>query len=356
MQPKTDMEYRKLGNTGLTVSAIAFGPQMYMFGKQIPADTEELTYNTLKRAIELGVNYIDCAEFYGAGEIEKYVGNAIKKIGVHRENIVVSTKIFIGPVGGVNSNGCSRKRLIGGLTESLKRLQLDYVDIVFASRFDYNTSLEEVCRAMDHLVNKERTLYWGTSEWSGQQITAAIELCEKLNLHKPVTEQSQYNMMARQRMEGDYADVFENYKYGCTVWSPLAAGLLTGKYLDNPNAGRLVSDHDKSFYNWNHWFGPERIEKTRAMFKEFNEIAKSLGATLPQLVLAWVLKNQDVSTIICAFSKLEQVEENLKAVQLVKKLTPEIDQRIDGLLGNKPTREMDWKMRKPKTPRREIEK
>jgi len=231
------MEYRKLGNTGLTVSAIAFGPQMHMFGAQVPPETEELTYKTLKRAFELGVNYIDVAEFYGAGLLETYIGHALKKMGTHRENFVISTKIFMGPVGGVNSYGCSRKRLSGGLKESLKRLQLDYVNIVFASRYDYGTSLEEVCRTMDHLVKTEKTLYWGTSERSAQQIISAIQLCEELNLEKPVCEQSQYNMLHRARFEGDYAELFEKYKHGTTIWSPLAAGLLTGKYLDEPTLG-----------------------------------------------------------------------------------------------------------------------
>ncbi len=343
MQPKTDMEYRKLGGTGLTVSAIAFGPQMYMFGAQVPPETEELTFKTLKRAMELGVNYIDVAEFYGAGLLETYIGNALKKIGTHRENFVISTKIFFGPANGVNSIGCSRKRLIGGLKDSLKRLQLDYVDVVFASRYDYETDLEEVCRAMDHLVRTEKTLYWGTSEWSAQQIVSAIQLCERLNLYKPVCEQSQYNMFHRERFEGDYAELFEKYKYGSTIWSPLAAGLLTGKYLDDTNAGRLNNDHVKGFYNFNKWFGPDSIEKTRAMFKEFGEIAKNLGGTIPQLALAWVLRNKDVSTIICAFSKLEQVDENLKAVQIAQKFTPEIEKRINELLGNQPKTEMDFR-------------
>jgi len=343
MQPKTDMEYRKLGGTGLTVSAIAFGPQMYMFGAKVPEGTEELTYNTLKRAMELGVNYIDTAEFYGAGLLETYIGNALKKMGNDRENFVISTKIYFGPAGGVNSFGTSRKRIIGGLNASLKRLQLDYVDVVFASRYDYQTPLEEVCRAMDHVIRAEKALYWGTSEWSAQQITEAIQLCEKLNLYKPVCEQSQYNMLYRERFEGDYADIFDKYKYGATVWSPLAAGLLTGKYLNDPNAGRLNSEMTKNFYNWNQWFGPDTIDKTRQMFKDFEEISKSLGCTVPQLALAWVLKNNDVSAIICAFSRLEQVDENLKAVQIAKKITPEIEERIEKWLGNKPKTEMDWR-------------
>ena len=190
-------------------------------------------------------------------------------------------------------------------------------------------------------------------DWTGQQITAAIELCEKLNLYKPVVEQSQYNMFHRERFEGDYAEIFDKYKYGSTIWSPLAAGLLTGKYLEDMNAGRL-NDHMKQFYNWDKWFGPEKTEKTKEMFKEFGEIAKSLGGTMAQLALAWVLRNNDVSTIICAFSKVDYVDENLKAVQIAKKFTPEIEERINKLLGNEPERLMDFRTRTPRPSRREI--
>jgi voltage-dependent potassium channel beta subunit len=352
MQGKTPMEYRKLGGTGISVSVIGFGPQTYSFGAVVPPTLEQLTYETLKRALELGVNYIDNAEFYGAGLLETYIGNSLKKLNVNREDIVVSTKIYFGSIGGPNSVGCSRKRLIEGLKNSLKRLQLDYVDIVFASRYDSGTSLEELCRAMDHLIRTERALYWGTSEWSSVQITQAIELCERLNLYKPVVEQPQYNMINRQRFEGEYAELFENYKLGATVWSPLAAGILTGKYLDDPNAGRVTTQRVKDLYGFDQWFGPEKVDKTRAMFKEFEEIAKSLGGTIPQLALAWVLRNKDVSTMICGFTKVEQVDENLKAIEMAKKFTLEIEERIEKLLANKPKTPMDWRKHAPKPSRR----
>jgi len=229
---------------------------------------------------------------------------------------------------------------------------MDYVDIVFASRYDHETPLEEVCRAMDHLVRTERTLYWGTSEWSAEQITAANELCKRLNLYPPIVEQTRYNMMHRQKVEAEYAEVLENYKTGLTVWSPLAAGLLTGKYLDDPNAGRLKTQAIKDYYSYNDWFGPENIEKTRARFKGLEEIAKELDGTLSQVALAWVLRSNDVSTIICGFTKVEQVEENLGAIELLKKFTPEIDERIEKLLDNKPKMPMDFRKHGPRPSRR----
>jgi aryl-alcohol dehydrogenase-like predicted oxidoreductase len=228
---------------------------------------------------------------------------------------------------------------------------LDYVDIVFAARYDDETSLEETCRAMDHLIRTEKALYWGTSEWSGAQITEANELCERLNLYKPVVEQTLYNMISRDRVESEYVGLFDKYKLGVTVWSPLAAGLLTGKYL-NQTTERVNTELTKEVYQYNEWFGPEKIDKTRAMFKEFEEIAKSLGGTIPQLALAWILRNKDVSSIICAFSKIEQVDENIKAVEMSKKFTLEIDERIENLLGNRPKTQMDWRKYAPKPPRR----
>jgi len=358
MQPTTNpaMEYRLLGPTGIKVSAIGFGPQMYMFGAKIPPHIEELTYQTLKKAFELGVNYIYTAEFYGAGLIETYIGNALQKIGVKREDFVISTKIFFGSVGGANSVGCSRKRLIEGTLNSLKRLQLDYVDIIIPARYDSETPLEEVCRATDWLIRNNKALYWGTSEWSAKQIAQAIALCEKLGLYKPVVEQPQYNMIHRERVECEHRELYEEFKYGLVVWSPLAGGILTGKYLKDPKAEGRVQEMDEhlkeGFYHWNEWFGPEKIEKTRAMFAEFEEIAKGLGGTVVQLALAWVLRNKDVSSIIAAYSRLEQVEENLKAIEVYRKMTPEIDERIEKLLGNKPKQPMDWKLRKPAAGRR----
>jgi voltage-dependent potassium channel beta subunit len=350
------MEYRKFGPTGLKVSALGFGTQMYMYGVPVPEGTEELTLETVKKALEMGVNYFDCAEFYGAGKMETFLGNAFKKLGTRREDVVVSTKIFLGSVGGANAVGASRKRLIEGTHASLKRLQMEYVDVLYVARYDYETPLEETCRAMNTLVNQGKVLYWGTSEWSAKQLVAAIELCNKLNLARPIAEQAQYNMIHRDKFETEFAEVFDDYGLGTSIWSPLAGGLLTGKYLKEEKVSGRMDYINPGFkehaYGFSKWFGPEKIEGTKKMFKEFEEIATSLGGTVPQLAIAWILGNKDVSTIICAFSKLSQVEENLKAMEMFKKITPEIYERIEKLLGNKPVGNLDYKAFKPRPARR----
>jgi len=288
--------------------------------------------------------------------METFIGNAFKMLGTKREDIVVSTKVFIGFVGGANAVGASRKRLIEGTLASLKRLQMDYVDVLYVARYDYDTPLEETCRAMNTLVNQGKVIYWGTSEWTGKQITAAIELCDKYHLARPIAEQSQYNMIHRERFEVDYAEVFDDYGMATTIWSPLAGGILTGKYLKDEKAeGRIqtMAPAFKEFaFHFSQWFGPDKIEGTKAMFKEFEEIATSLGGTVTQLALAWILRNKDVSSVLCGFSKLSQVEENLKAVEMFRKFTPEIDARIEKLLGNQPKGLMEWKYFRPRPARR----
>jgi len=279
---------------------------------------------------------------------------------------VVSTKIFFGDKGfdadggfkadvGINGKGLSRKHLIEGTTASLKRLQLDYVDVLFCHRYDYETPLEETCRAFHSLIEDGKAFYWGTSEWSATQIASAIGICDKLNLHKPIVEQPQYNMFHRERFEVEYAPIFEKYGYGTTVWSPLAAGLLTGRYLsDEKDEGRIskMTPERRKMRHFDEWFAPEKIEGTRKMFKEFEEIAKGLGGTIPQLALAWILRNKDVSTAIVGFSKLSHLEDNVKAIELYRKFTPEIEKRLDELLGNKPNPGMDWKNGRPLPSRR----
>jgi len=267
--------------------------------------------------------------------------------------IVSGSKVFFVDAG-VNGKGLSRKHLIEGTTASLKRLQLDYVDVLFCHRYDYETPLEETCRAFHSLIEDGKAFYWGTSEWSATQITAAIEICDKLNLHKPIVEQPQYNMFHRERFEVEYAPIFEKYRYGTTVWSPLAAGLLTGRYLsDEKDEGRATRRPQmKNIWHFDEWFAPEKIEGTRKMFKEFEEIAKGLGGTIPQLAVAWVLRNKDVSTAIVGFSKLSHLEDHVKAIELSRKFTPEIEKRLEELLGNKPKPGMDWKNGRPLPSRR----
>jgi voltage-dependent potassium channel beta subunit len=335
------MEYRKLGPTGLKVSVIGYGA--YMLAGHFK-DPEQETYETVKRAIELGINFFDTAEAYDFGKSEITLGQAFKKLGVNRSDIVVSTKLFFGEglfaPAKPNNKGLSRKRIIEGTKDSLKRLQLDYVDVLFAHRYDEETPLEEVCRAFDQVIRDGKVLYWGTSEWSDGDIRSAIEICEKLNLHKPVVEQPQYNMLNRKTLEVDYAKLFDKYGYGTTIWSPLAGGILTGKYLESTAVeGRLSdgkNDWLKDRMGFNKLFGPENIENTRKMFAGLTEIAKELGGSLAHLAVAWALRNKDVSTALCGFSRVSQIEDNVKAVDMYKKLTPEIDARIEKVLNNRP--------------------
>jgi voltage-dependent potassium channel beta subunit len=335
------MEYRKMGPTGLKVSLISYGAYMIQGHFKNP---EEETYETVKKAIELGINFFDTAEAYDGGKSETALGNAFKKLAVNRSDLVVSTKLFWG--GGLfapakpNNKGLSRKRIMEGTNDSLKRLQLDYVDVIFAHRYDADTPLEEVCRAFDQVIRDGKALYWGTSEWSDGDIRSAIEICEKLNLYRPVVEQSRYNMLDRKSLEVDYAKIFDKYGYGTTIFSPLAGGILTGKYLESTAVeGRLgdgANDWLRDRMGFNKLFGPENVEKTRKMFAGLTEIAKEVGGSLPQLALAWTLKNKDVSTALCGFSRVSQIEDNVKAVDLYKKLTPEIEERLEKLLSNRP--------------------
>lgn len=221
------MIYRYLGNSGLKVSLLGYGNWLNSNSKE----NYELTRDSIKKCYDAGINFFDTAEIYGFGEAETQMGQAFQELKLKRESIVVSTKIFkIGD--GVNDNFMSRKHIVEGLKNSLKRLQLDYVDVVFSHRPDFQTPLEETCRAFSWLIDQGLSLYWGTSEWPASRITEAFGLCEKYNLHKPICEQPQYNMLVRERFEKEYKNIFQTYLYGSTIWSPLAGGILTGKYND----------------------------------------------------------------------------------------------------------------------------
>jgi aryl-alcohol dehydrogenase-like predicted oxidoreductase len=221
------MEYRYLGNSGLKVSVLSFGNWL---NSDKPEDYE-ITRDAMKVSFDAGVNFFDTAEIYGFGQAETIMGRAFKELGFKREEIVVSTKLIRSGTG-VNDTFLSRKHIIEGITNSLKRLQLDYVDVLFCHRPDYDTPLEETCRAMSWVIDNNKAFYWGTSEWPADRITKAIEICERYNLHKPIVEQPQYSMLVRDAFEKDYRRLFSEYKYGTTIWSPLAGGILAGKYND----------------------------------------------------------------------------------------------------------------------------
>ena len=348
------MEYRFLGNSGLKVSVLSFGNWLTNNDPKVVEKTKLI----VKRCYEGGVNFFDTAEAYGKGEAERQFGEAIKALNIPREDIVVSTKIFFGTFelgkSNINRQGTSRKHVVEGLTASLKRLQLDYVDVVLAHRYDHETPIEETCRAFNYLIEKGMAFYWGTSEWSAEQIMAAMGVCDKLGLIKPITEQPQYNMLVREKLENEYVTLFDQYKLGTTVWSPMAGGILTGKYNDEvPKESRIANADPfiKSFYE-KIFFDEKIYEKRRKALKEVGEIAKELGCTQAQLALAWVIYNKDVSCALFGASSVAQVEDNLKAVEVYKKLTPEVLDRIEKILETRPERNMNWKTWQAFPPRR----
>jgi len=344
--PALQMEYRNLGPTGLKVSALGFGNWLTSDTPDFEARTAEM----IKKSYELGINFFDTAEVYGSGEAELAMGKAFKELKLPREQLVVSTKIYWGGKG-VNDVGLSRKHIIEGTTNCLKRLQLDYVDIIFCHRPDFETPVEETCRAFDYLINTGKTFYWGTSEWPADRIAEANRVCDRLGLHRPVVEQPQYSMMARERFEKEYAQLFDENHMGSTIWSPLAGGVLTGKYNEGVPAGsRFDTDNPllKSIFEKN--FAPDQKEKTIKMLTSLGEIAKEVGCSQAQLALAWTLANKNVSVALFGATKISQIEDNIKAIEVYKKLTPEILQKIENALGNAPEPNFDFKARKPGKP------
>lgn len=277
---------------------------------------------------------------------EVYLGQAFKDLKVKREDIVISTKLFFGSEGfflgqkSPNSIGLSRKHIIEGIKASLKRLQMDYVDVIFAHTYDHDTPIEEVVRAFSWVIDQGLAFYWGTSGWNADHTTEAIQFARAHGLHEPVTEQCQYNMLVRDSFEKDYESLFAKYKYGSTVWSPLGQGVLTGRYNDgNIPEGRFTFESSfKSIKDMvmNFFFSPEKKEKSLEILKALAELSKELGFSQTQVAIAWALANRDASTLILGFSKASYIDENMKALELYKKWTPELEKRIGEILNNQP--------------------
>jgi voltage-dependent potassium channel beta subunit len=286
------------------------------------------------------VNFFDNAEAYAGGQAETVMGNVIERAGWKRNDLVVSTKIFWGGRG-PNDGGLSRKHIIEGTDAALKRLRMDYVDLIFCHRPDFHTPVEETVWAMNHVLSQGKAFYWGTSEWTAEQIRKAYEVARREHLIPPTMEQPQYNMFVRERFEKEYARLYEDLGLGTTIWSPLASGLLTGKYNDGiPDGSRLSLEQ----YKWlkdrmEHEGWDEKIEKVRKLVP----LAEELDATLAQLALAWCLKNPNVSTVITGASRPQQVEENLKALDVAERLTDEVMERIESILDNRPVPDIDWR-------------
>ncbi|MCS7246906.1 MAG: aldo/keto reductase [Anaerolineales bacterium] len=331
------MEYRFMGKTGLKLSALSYGAWV-TFGDQVD---EDVAYACMREAYEAGVNFFDNAEVYAKGKAEIMMGNIIKKAGWKRSDLVISTKIFWGGEG-PNDRGLSMKHIVEGMNASLKRLQMEYVDLVFCHRPDLHTPIEETVWAMNLLIQQGKALYWGTSEWSAAQIMEAYAIARREHLIPPVVEQPEYNMFARQRVESEYVHLYRTIGLGTTTWSPLASGLLTGKYNEGiPEGSRLSLPG----YEWlRQRFQGEAFERKVAAVKRLAVIAQELGCTLAQLALAWCLKNPNVSTVITGASKPEQVRENMAALEVVPKLTAEVMERIETILENKPSPEKDWRV------------
>jgi voltage-dependent potassium channel beta subunit len=321
------MEYRRLGSAGLQVSALSFGSWV-TFGAQVNDGVAE---QCMRLAYEQGVNFFDNAEAYASGKSEIVMGNILKRAGWERSTFVVSSKVFWGgklP----NQSGLSRKHVMEACHAALKRLQVEYLDLYFCHRPDPNTPIEETVRAMHTLIEQGKIVYWGTSEWSAGQLLEAYQVAEKLNLTPPTMEQPQYNMLHRERFEQEYKPLYAK-GLGTTIWSPLASGLLTGKYMsETPKDTRI-------FRPGMEWLkeritGPE-AQASHEKVKRLKQIADEIGVPLNRMAIAWVLKNPNVSTAILGASRAEQLGDNLKSLEVVPLLTDEVMQKIEAALQSK---------------------
>jgi voltage-dependent potassium channel beta subunit len=304
------------------------------FKNQVDVDA---AVEIMAAAYDHGVNFFDNAEVYAGGKSEEVMGAALKKLNWRRGSYLISTKFYWGLQDGINEkNTLNRKRLIEGINGALQRLDMEYVDLIYCHRPDKTTPIEETVWAMHNIIEWGKAIYWGTSEWSASEIIEAIQIAERHHLHKPVVEQPQYNLFERGRLEGDYVRFYKEYGYGTTIWSPLASGLLSGKYnkgIPQDSRGGLKG------YEWLHGSltNQEKLAKVAAL----EPVAKELGGTIAQLALAWCLKNPFVSTVITGASRVEQVHENMKAAEVAAKITPEVMEKIDVIFGVKKKDEDD---------------
>ncbi len=329
------MQYRRLGKSGLQLSVFSFGSWV-TFAAQMDEDQAR---DCMVLAYESGINFFDNAEAYASGQSEIIMGNVLKKAGWSRDSFCVSSKVFWGGRKPTQL-GLSRKHVVDACHAALKRLQVDYLDLYFCHRPDQHTPVEETVWTMHGLIQQGKILYWGTSEWSAQQITEAHAVARENHLIAPTMEQPQYNLFCRDRVEAEYLPLYQDYGMGTTIWSPLASGILTGKYNHGvPSGSRMNSPG----YEWlrrdlESQDGKEKLEKT----KKLELIAHDLGITLTQMSLAWCAVNTNVSTVILGASRKSQLEENLKAIDAIPKLTPEVLGRIESVVANKPPMIRDY--------------
>jgi len=322
------MEYRYLGKSGVQVSVVSFGSWV-TFGYQIADSVAE---KLMGIAYDSGINFFDNAEVYANGQSEKVMGKILKKMNWDRTSYLLSSKVFFGdgrrkP----NQTGLSRKHIFEACEDALRRLQTDYLDLYFCHRPDKNTPMAEVVWAMNHLMQQGKILYWGTSEWSTQEIMEAHLVAKEYRLIGPVMEQPEYNMFQRQKVEVDYELIYKNQGLGTTIWSPLASGILTKKY-----AGNIPSDTRLSLKGYEWLRDKVLLESRLKKVKKLNELAEAIGTTLPKMAIAWVIKNPNVSTAILGASKVTHLKENLDALNVVSLISPEINEKIEHILKNKP--------------------
>jgi voltage-dependent potassium channel beta subunit len=318
------MNYRRLGRSGLKVSELSFGSWV-TYGNQL--DTG-MARECMAAAWDRGVNFFDNAEVYAQGKSEEIMGEVLKKLAWPRLKLVVSTKFFWGISDGPNEKSTlNRKYLLNAIDASLKRLQLDYVDLVYCHRPDPNTPIEETVWAMHDMIDRGKALYWGTSEWSAAEIMEAWQIAERHHLRKPVVEQPEYNLFHRSRVEKEYARLYEDIGLGLTTWSPLASGLLTGKYRNG------IPPDSRGAIPRMQFLVQDLTDKTKnEVVQQLALVAKDLGCTLAQLAIAWCARNPRVSTVITGASRVSQVEENLGALEFIPKLTPAVMERIDSIV------------------------
>ncbi len=326
------MEYRRLGKSGLKVSALSFGSWV-TFGNQMDVDK---ALESMAAAYDAGVNFFDNAEIYAHGQSETIMGQALQKAGWRRDSYIISSKVMWGSIPDTKptQRGLSRKHVVEACHQALERLQVDYLDLYFCHRPDPEVPMEEVVRTMTHLIQQGKILYWGTSEWSAQQLMEAYSVARQYNLIPPTMEQPQYHMFHRHTMEVEYARLYETIGLGTTIWSPLASGLLTGKYNDGvPEGSRITLEG----YGWlRKMFESEEGQRRLGVVRELTTVAEELDTTMARMAIAWCLKNPNVSTVITGASRVEQVHDNMKALDVVPQLTDDVMEKIESLLDNKP--------------------
>ncbi|MEM9037414.1 MAG: aldo/keto reductase [Actinomycetota bacterium] len=320
------MTYRRLGGAGLKVSTLSFGSWV-TFGPQL-ADADDTALACMQAAWEHGCNFFDNAEAYAGGQSEEIMGKALARLGWPRESYVLSTKFFWGLTAGPNMrNTLNRKYLMQAIDGSLERFGLDFVDLVYCHRADPDTPIEETVWAMSDMISSGKVLYWGTSEWTADEIRAAWEIAERHHLHKPIVEQPQYNLLHRRRVEREYARLYEDIGLGTTIWSPLASGLLTGKYLDG------IPEDSRAALEGYGWLRDQLTDEAAlTTVRELKGVADELGCSLSQLAIAWCAKNPNVSSVITGASRESQVHENFAAMDVVELLTDEVMARLDEIV------------------------